>query len=603
MAMFSFIVCVSVVLQGLEAKTYTVVPDKSASSCPGNQTECSLMYYAAHPNKFFHEDNTTFRFLAGDHSLVNSTLVYFVNISTLTLHGDTTNATHTRVMCNGEQLGGFSFYNITILMIKNLSFVRCSARALGFKGLIALEIQQSHNLTMTNVYILETAGHGLSINDLYGSSIISYVTIESSHSTSDAGGGNFEYYCSDTHISQKDAAVMHHLNVSASYFGNGSNYFVKGYSSSSGVYIHAYCHTNIRIIFDRVVLTGNRADMGGNFGIETNSLWTMSIFILNSVFLNGSANAGGGLHMNAIVGSINNTDHRYTNDSCTSLTVENTHFEYNTASYDGAAVYFRLHQNHFMQVGRIAFRNNCTFKHNKLIFPANDSRSHGGVGVHIVTYTLPEYNQHNILFFVVELSNCTFFDNHAKVMGGFGEPRTGALYAENVQSLIIEGCSFIRNNCTGVMAINSNLLLYGKNTICGNSAMRGGGMFFCSGSMMHLYNGTELDIAQNNASLAGGGIFVDNECSPAVSYCFFQVDNITADNDTLHKTRVYLINNTAPSGTALYGGLIDHCILFDKPGQTYTPQISMKIFNATFHIQHAEHDLSVISSDPLYVGF
>ena len=51
------------------------------------------MYYAAHPNEFFREDHTIFQFLAGDHSQVNSTLVYFVNVSSLTLHGDTTNAT------------------------------------------------------------------------------------------------------------------------------------------------------------------------------------------------------------------------------------------------------------------------------------------------------------------------------------------------------------------------------------------------------------------------------------------------------------------------------------------------------------------------------
>ena len=600
--MFSMIVCVSIILQGLEATMYTVVPDKSASSC-SDQTECSLMYYATHHDKFFREDHTTFQFLAGDHSLENSTLVYFVNISTLTLHGDTTNATQTRVMCNGEQSGGFSFYNITILMIKNLSFVRCSARALGFKGLIVLEIRQSHNLSMTNVHILETAGHGLSIDDLYGSSAISNVTIESSYSTARAGGGNFEYYCSDSHISRKDAAVTHHLNVSDSHFRNGNNY---GYGTSGGVFIHTNCHTNIRIVFNHVVLTGNRAEMGGNFGIEyieTNPLWTVSIFILNSIFLNGSANAGGGLHMNAVVGSINNTDHGYTNDSCTILTVENTHFKYNNASYDGAAVYFRLHQNPFMQVGRIFFRNDCTFKHNRLIFPVNDSRSHGGVGIHIVTFTLPKYTQHNILFFVVKLSNCTLFDNRAKVVEDFGESRTGALYVENVQSLIIKDCSFIENNCTGVMAINSNLLLHGINSIRRNFAMRGGGMFFCSGSMMHLYNGTELVITQNRALLAGGGIFVDNECSPAVSNCFFQVDNITADNETLHKTKVYLLNNTAPSGSALYGGLIDNCNLFDKPGQKYTPLIPTKIFNAIFHIQHAKHDLSVISSDPLYVGF
>ena len=35
---------------------------------------------------------------------------------------------------------------------------------------------------------------------------------------------------------------------------------------------------------------------------------------------------------------------------------------------------------------------------------------------------------------------------------------------------------------------------------------------------MYLYNATGLVIVQNKASLAGGGIFVDNnECSPVVS--------------------------------------------------------------------------------------
>ena len=62
-------------------------------------------------------------------------------------------------------------------MIKNLSFVRCSARALGFKGLIALEILRSHNLHVANVYIQDTEGYGLSLSDLYGSSVISNVTI------------------------------------------------------------------------------------------------------------------------------------------------------------------------------------------------------------------------------------------------------------------------------------------------------------------------------------------------------------------------------------------------------------------------------------------
>ena len=78
------------------------------------------------------------------------------------------------------------------------------------------------------------------------------------------------------------------------------------------------------------------------------------------------------------------------------------------------------------------------------------------------------------------------------------------------------------------------------------------------------------------------------------------MDNITADDITLNQTQVHLINNTASAGSAIYGGLIDRCFLVYKRGQKAK---ASRIFNHTFHIQNKEGDLSVISSDPLYVGF
>ncbi|CAI8004216.1 hypothetical protein GBAR_LOCUS3857, partial [Geodia barretti] len=103
----------------------------------------------------------------------------------------------------------------------------------------------------------------------------------------------------------------------------------------------------------------------------------------------------------------------------------------------------------------------------------------------------------------------------------------------------------------GIVGIYSNFLLHGENEVSGNSAYKGGGLFFCSFSMMHLHNGTVLNIVNNHATLSGGGIYVDGECSPAVEFCLFQVDNVTADNATLQQTQVRLINNTAVSGSAL----------------------------------------------------
>ena len=593
----------------IEAKACTVyvVPDNSAENCTGiNQTNCSLMYYAAHP-EFFTKDNTEFLFLTGDHLLVNSTHVYMANISNLILQGENGYVLKSRVVCNGQNSGSFSFYNITNLTIENLSFIRCSGSAEHFRGLTAVEIHLIHNMNMSNIYINGTAGYGLLLRDLYGGSVLSNITIESSHNTSNASGGNFAFYCSDDCTSQEDAMLTHSLNVNDSYFIKGVNSFSEDRSTSSGMYFHMYCQTKLNIVLDNIHLIGNRAGKGGNMGIKyagTSSQWTVSFFIVNSEISHGIADAGGGIYIVAIIGQTNRSSSYAISQTHKFLTIENTLLEFNTARYAGGGFYGRLHQNPSTAVGMITFRENCTFQNNKLVFFSNDTSPHGGTGVHIVIYTLPEYKQHNVVFFVVGFSECTFFNN--SILSDISNSnvfRTGALYVENAQTMHIEGCEFTKNKCTGIATINSNILFRGVNTIHGNTAYKGGGMFFCSGSMMHLYNGTRLTISENSANLSGGGIYVDNECSLSITYCFFQVDNITADNTTLHQTQVHLINNTAPGGSALYGGLIDRCLLFDKPGQNYTHNTPGRIFNATFHIHTQEGDLTVISSDPTHVGF
>ena len=587
----------------IEAKACTVyvVPDNSAENCTCiiYQANCSLMYYAAHP-EFFTEDNTIFLFLTGDHLLVNSTCVYMANISNLTLRGE--NVSETRVMCNGQNSGSFSFYNITNLTIENLSFIRCSGSAEHFRGLTAVEIHLIHNMNMSNIYINGTAGYGLSLSDLYGSSVLSNITVESSYSTSNASGGNFVFNCSDDYTSHEDAMLTHSLNVTNSYFRNGYSI-----SSSAGIYIYLKCRTKINIIFDTVVLTGNSAYIGGNMGIDyfgTSCQWTVAIFILNSEISWGTAHVGGGMSLTAIVGAnSSNMDDTHSQNSATFLTIINTLFEHNAVYFVGGGIYFRLHQNPSAAVGGIV-AHHCIFRYNKISSPLNDTYSYGGVGVHIFVYTLPEFIQHKAGFFVLSFSKCIFLRNVIHFTAHYNVSRTGVLYAMNAQAIHIKGCRLIKNNCTGIAAIKSLILFHGKNVIRGNSAYNGGGMLFSSGGLMYLYNGTRLIISGNNAYLRGGGIYVTAEYSPGIAYCFFQVENIFASNHTLHQTQVYLINNTAPVGTALYGGLIDECnLLGTYYVKTSTYDIPGKIFDNTFVIHNKKDDLSAVSSDPMYIGF
>ena len=597
----SVIVCVYYLLVAIEGdhNVYFVDPNKATDKCPGNNN-CSLMYYATHPGKFFSKNNTAFCFLPGDHQLFNSTRVNWANVSNLTVHGVSNTEMTARVMCKGEQTGGFLFYNITNLTIGNLNFFNCSVEPWKYRGLVAVEIDETYNLTMYNVTIQETSGYGLSMTDIYGDSIITNITIDSSHNTTWTNGGNFAYYCSKNFTSTP--SQHHSLHVSKSFFRYGHNFFDYK-STASGIFLQVECSVNFRIVFDSVTATGNKAYSGGNVWIEysiNTTLWSVIIIFQNSELSHGFANnVGGGLYMIAVAGCTNCTSH--SKNSSTILTIENTHFENNSASYDGGAVYFRLHQNPLVAVAKIEFKN-VHFNNNSLVFNAENYNAHGGVGVHIITYTLPEYEQHKTVFFEVSFSNCKFENNYVQNMKD-SVPRTGALFMEYARNITIENSKFVNNRCTGVVALGSNLLLHGKNMIYNNTGVKGGGMFFCAGGLMHLYNGSELNITRNSASLSGGGIYVDNECSPAVSYCFFQVDNVTADIATLQHTKVHLNNNTASAGTAIYGGLIDDCVLFDKHGQNYSHHLPSKIFNFTFHPNHKNNDLSFISSDPIYVGF
>ena len=599
MAAVALVLCVyllSVASRGVVGdKVYTVVANQSASSCLSeNKTECSLMYYAAHPDQYFREDNTTFHFLPGQHELVNSTLVLMANISNLLLYG--TDVHEVTVVCSGGDSGGFLFYNITNLTIRELSVLNCSKKSSYYHALVAVDIKQTVNIEMDYVNIQNTAGVGLSLSDIYGNSSFNNIKVDFSHSKHRYKGGNLLLHYSE--YFRNDTVLMNNIQVSNSFFRNGTN-IIYSNSPSSGIAIEIFCFANVSILLDNVVVSGNRAGSGGNVWIDFDSwssLWSVSVSILNSHILNGTANSGAGICMFATAGDKGSPV--ALESTTTLLNIENTRFENNTAHYDGGAVYMRLHQNTQRNLGRIAF-DNCTFKHNEIV----RNTSHGGVAVHIVTYTLPRYIQHSMIYFELEFSDCKFLENSALHNSSSSRPRTGALYAENTHSVTLVNCQFFDNNCSGIVGIASNFLMHGENEIRGNTAIKGGGIFFCSGSVMHLYNGTQLNISENSATLNGGGIYVDGECSPAVEFCFFQVDNVTADNATLQQTQVYLINNTADSGSALYGGLINWCILYDKRGQNYHKSYPSIIFNNTFSITHGKNDLSVVSSDPMYVGF
>ena len=581
------------------AAEYCVKSDER-DSCPVACAErChKLMYYIDYNNNYSNfTDNTTLQFLPGDHLLLDSTVI--ANVSSLSL---TSNAGEATVICS-NYYGGLSFFNITNLTVEGLNIIGCSAQSYGHLVHIALEITLVHNLFISRVLIHNTTGYGLQLSDLSGSSIIAGTSIDSSHNGyhyHNHYGGNLAMYCSDV---DNDSNGEHSVLIIDSQFVNGRNG-----KSASGVFIHLFCRTSLNITLKNCTITGNKAEDGANLGIMymgLSSVWSVTVSVQDCNISSGYAdNIGGGLFATAVLNPSSELTSKkiFNTPEMPILIFENTTFKDNVSPHVGAAIYLRLHEQNVPTVGIISFKN-CSFTGNALVLPYYNTVGHGGVAVHILIYQLPVHEEHVTPLFKAEFTNCNFSQNKIEP-SSVETSRNGVLYVQNIRSVTLNNCSFVNNMCTGIIAIQSSLLLRGYNLIRNHTGTRGGGMVFCEGSTMHLYTGTVLNITMNNASQYGGGIFVADECTQVVPFCFFQVDNITAGPDTLRNTKVFLDNNKAEyAGSAIYGGLIDNCVLYISPLQYNVMVSSEIIFNATFHIVNGTNKVSNISSNPITVCF
>ena len=604
---------------GKSSVTYCVKPDEMENcSDPRCNTFCHNLTHYSFKTENFTTDNSTFLFLAGEHTF--SRYIHLENVSNLKLSGVPENngsnsSISVTVQCtNSSNSTGFSFRGITKLTIEWIEFVACSQLYTSS----ALEIKDAINLTMNNVVISNTNGTGLLIYNVYGDSHITDTTIRSSHGTS---GRNFVLYCYNHDNSTVSNVLITKSNFLDGHKSGEPEYHHYHYTNyASGVYIHIGCETKLHITLDSVRVVGNKVDhggAGGNVAIQYMSYspigdWLGTISILNSYIAHGYCNIGAGLYFNAfriLNGTYNDTstqlgDTRNTNTHMDILTVKNTTFKANKAPYLGAGVYIRLRETQWPMLGKISFTD-CQFIGHRL--NQTYELGHGGVAVHIRSFQLPAYWRHTSPLFEVRFANCNFSDNSPQDRNNtepsfMTQTHNGVLYIQGIDSVTLSECKIKDNNCSGIVAIQSFLLLHGLNIISNNSGIRGGGLVLCSRSMIQLHDDTTLEITGNNATEYGGGIYVESECDQDIPHCFFQVDNADATNATLNNTRVILNKNDALAGQAIYGGMVDKCVIFTNITQNYTTHESSRIFANVFDISMQEGN-SIITSDPTAVCF
>ena len=455
---------------------------------------------------------------------------------------------------------------------------------------------------MTSVVISNTVGVGLTLHSLDGNSLINKTVVQNS---SGVNGRNLALYCANE--DQRPVSNIHIYNSTIQHGYQKNKYYNKWHNPASGVFIHIACDIKMNITLEKLKVMNNQVESqgkGGNIAIEYinfSKQWPVSISIIDCFIAHGYSILGGGLYFNALRipngwndSVLDNVRNQPSANAVQILTVRGTLFLENESVF-GAGVYVRFNEMKWPEVAKISFEN-CHFEKQRL---HQDEAEHGGVAIHIRNFQLPVHVPHTRPLLEIEFSNCNFTNNIPTTKAfpasfHTEETHNGVLFIQGIESATLSGCMFVSNNCSGIVLVQSLLTMRGENIIHNNTGVRGGGMVLCSRSIIFLHENLTLNISENRAKEFGGGIYVESECDQDVPHCFFQVnDTSTIFNDT----RVSLVSNTALAGEAIYGGMVDHCIIYqniDYEGPT-------KRFNEIFHINPQRN--SVISSNPTSICF
>ena len=188
----------------------------------------------------------------------------------------------------------------------------------------------------------------------------------------------------------------------------------------------------------------------------------------------------------------------------------------------------------------------------------------------------------------VDIQNSSFSFNKA-VLGG-------AIYCVNSQinSAIFTNTRIYNNEASNhggaIYAERGSHIDFETATISNNVAYKNGGAFYLDNSHIIVYTIAKSLILSNNvAKQKGGAIFVpDTNCEN--TDCFI----IKTYSDNIEGVYIFFMNNTAPQGPVLYGGLLDRCYTTNFSGR----KLGIDVLKS---ISKYKHTPEAITSDPVRI--
>ena len=338
---------------------------------------------------------------------------------------------------------------------------------------------------------------------------------------------------------------------------------------------------HIQISIFNVTLSENTGCGGGNLALLFYSTKFARVYIEESSITAGHAIVGGGIFVFYTGG--NTTNHSYS--EYRSLDIRNCIFLDNEAEYVGGAIY--LKNKAFMSSTDINI-DGCHFQNNSL----NRRYGEGGYAIHSTTFSMFGYDKRYTYQLQITISSSEF-KYHANDNRAIGN---AVIFLKRNTFVQIINVNITFNNCSGILAISSNIIMSNKTYIAFNTALAGGGIQLCAGSFLYFKPYTNIAIKYNSVELTGGGINVETQCIVNTPQCFFQLTKEVRSDELVDTINVTVQDNHAmAAGDNLFGGSIDFC---------YILQSSLKkiLFRRIFAIpNNTEDNPSSISSSPQQV--
>ena len=367
-----------------------------------------------------------------------------------------------------------------------------------------------------------------------------------------------------------------------------------GYSCSPKNPYPNYLGGGINMLNGVLYVSGSLLLTGGYSGGQgggLNAQWsTINITGTMSLTNNSADNVGGGITFDGssmiVSGNVSFTNNSVGCFSCSgggfllsqnsNVTIRDAIFANNHASCQqsgqGGGILAQVGST-ILLTGRVSFVNNSANAGGAVFLSWNTMEITTEVSL---TQNSARINGAGISIFASRMSvsgSVLFADNYAD--GNSYGKNGGGMDVEDTIITVNGTVSFINNSADlggGIYFADSNMTLSGKVYFVRNNAIEGGAIFVRDLSLL-VY-----------CTLAFEAVLTEN--------CFFQIgENASLDHDLM-----VFEDNTAPTGSVLFGGSVDRCVLEGFPENQ-----SGQVFNKIANYSTQPHTVSVITSSPFRV--